>query len=516
MHHCLFISEIVSLIGENLEPSTLAKVSRTCRALTDPALNVLWRSQNSLGPLIQVMPSDLWAVVASEEHRFDDFVKTVNIVNFLRGLEETDWTRFEYYGRKIRRLKNDFENPTDIFIAHEDVLMALSAYRPVRTLLPSLREISLDLKQENIFRSMPFFQCLLGPTVQHVGIHFDGLADAAALPSLLSSIVRMCPDISSFEVIRDDDFSNGRRPVPYHSLCIQRNLRHVDINDSMPAEVILHLGQLPSLRTWRSVVVTSGPELRWFTTHGERFLNLRHFSFTAVGWNTAAEIIHSMRCPFETLSVHVVDDTPREHWDTHSAFGRFLRSFDRHPALLLLKDLEIEGNVVISENDHETRKSLSDTLEKLLRSLTSVLLRLVLDVQAMNCLLDNIFLLSTDLWPRLRVLRLVGRGTPRVTLGGLVFVLDSCPDLVVLDVSALWRPFLTNRVTHCSRNSRITTMRMCDSEIENPVGVFRCLSLMFPRLRQVWNIRFQAENGEGWRQLRQMLQESALCAAWEP
>ena len=38
--------------------------------LLDPALNLLWRDQAALGPLIQVMPSDLWTISSSETHTY--------------------------------------------------------------------------------------------------------------------------------------------------------------------------------------------------------------------------------------------------------------------------------------------------------------------------------------------------------------------------------------------------------------------------------------------------------------
>lgn len=35
---------------------TLAALARTCRTFQDPALNVLWRNQLTLGPLIKTLP----------------------------------------------------------------------------------------------------------------------------------------------------------------------------------------------------------------------------------------------------------------------------------------------------------------------------------------------------------------------------------------------------------------------------------------------------------------------------
>lgn len=86
MHRCLGILELFDAIlsqldyvdvdlglfvgGEGLwcEPSadtrTLFSLSRTCKCLSEPALNILWESQDSLRHLL---PSDVW----ENAYRFD-------------------------------------------------------------------------------------------------------------------------------------------------------------------------------------------------------------------------------------------------------------------------------------------------------------------------------------------------------------------------------------------------------------------------------------------------------------
>jgi hypothetical protein len=87
MHHCLTITELLSVIFQNLFSNddtsiplkTLANLSISCRAFTgqfvqnfhkvrnspklykpEPALNALWETQRVLTPLIRCMPEDLW------------------------------------------------------------------------------------------------------------------------------------------------------------------------------------------------------------------------------------------------------------------------------------------------------------------------------------------------------------------------------------------------------------------------------------------------------------------------
>lgn len=62
MHRCLLMEDLIVLVCEELEfdTSSLASVARTTKAFTDPALNVLWRCQESVYHLFQVFPEDIW------------------------------------------------------------------------------------------------------------------------------------------------------------------------------------------------------------------------------------------------------------------------------------------------------------------------------------------------------------------------------------------------------------------------------------------------------------------------
>lgn len=74
MHHCLLIPELVLSIVHFVaddrpawhdsrylrNPRDVARLARTCKALADPALDVLWRTQHSLAPLVMCLPPDVW------------------------------------------------------------------------------------------------------------------------------------------------------------------------------------------------------------------------------------------------------------------------------------------------------------------------------------------------------------------------------------------------------------------------------------------------------------------------
>ena len=61
-HRCPLIPEIVTHIFKNLlddsEYSSLCQLARTTKSFTEPALDLLWRSQSSLAPLVCCLPDD--------------------------------------------------------------------------------------------------------------------------------------------------------------------------------------------------------------------------------------------------------------------------------------------------------------------------------------------------------------------------------------------------------------------------------------------------------------------------
>ena len=64
MHDALLVDEILRRIAEHLfnsnDKSSSLAFSLCCRSLTDPILDVLWKSQTDLVTLFKVLPRDLW------------------------------------------------------------------------------------------------------------------------------------------------------------------------------------------------------------------------------------------------------------------------------------------------------------------------------------------------------------------------------------------------------------------------------------------------------------------------
>jgi len=64
MHRAFLIDDIVHTVLQNVKPSASDLISFACTssASSSPALDILWRVQSSLGPLIMCLPPDTWEI----------------------------------------------------------------------------------------------------------------------------------------------------------------------------------------------------------------------------------------------------------------------------------------------------------------------------------------------------------------------------------------------------------------------------------------------------------------------
>ncbi|KAJ2993224.1 hypothetical protein NUW54_g7760 [Trametes sanguinea] len=128
MHDCLLLPDIFHRILDFVELElpvdfyashtqlwwknrSLARLARTCRAFQEPSLNVLWKRQYTLGPLVRTLPEDAWeeeVICVPEPYNQAD--RKCHHLTIKRPLSLSDWRRFDYYARRIQSLGYlDFE-----------------------------------------------------------------------------------------------------------------------------------------------------------------------------------------------------------------------------------------------------------------------------------------------------------------------------------------------------------------------------------------------------------------------
>ncbi|KAG2072778.1 hypothetical protein BDR04DRAFT_1152880 [Suillus decipiens] len=95
MHHALRVEDIVYAVLEHLESfADVVNVAKTCKALSDPALNMLWSEQISIIPLMKCLPEDTWEVGEDQA------------INFSREPTPAEWERLELNAARVRQLYN--------------------------------------------------------------------------------------------------------------------------------------------------------------------------------------------------------------------------------------------------------------------------------------------------------------------------------------------------------------------------------------------------------------------------
>ncbi|KIJ14835.1 hypothetical protein PAXINDRAFT_99884, partial [Paxillus involutus ATCC 200175] len=125
--------------SENRYPD-LARLAKTCRSFHGPALDLLWREQPSLLPLVMCFPREIL-----------DFSETsiggraVTTVKFAKVPSVQDWERPSVYVTYIRRMSNSVPLYIDAYKLHASVLQTLLESCPSTPLLPNLRHLNYDV-----------------------------------------------------------------------------------------------------------------------------------------------------------------------------------------------------------------------------------------------------------------------------------------------------------------------------------------------------------------------------------
>ncbi|KAJ7165531.1 hypothetical protein C8R43DRAFT_1122244 [Mycena crocata] len=193
MHRAWNISELVNTILEGtihpISPpppefsreheshlAPLAVLARTCRMFQDPALDLLWRSQKSLYPLLSCLPSDAWDLHENSE------MKSTTRMRLLRPLTASDWSRVLVYSPRIKCLTLILGSQSRTY----------SFWVSIRTsipgpflLLPNLQRLSHTERIHHLqLPDPPVIQDFLGPRLTFLSLGaFSG--DLVGLPDLI-------------------------------------------------------------------------------------------------------------------------------------------------------------------------------------------------------------------------------------------------------------------------------------------------------------------------------------------
>ncbi|KAJ7666767.1 hypothetical protein DFH06DRAFT_1469958 [Mycena polygramma] len=241
MHRALAVPEIVGLIFDHLEGVYLAlnrrqdfaALARTCKSFHDPALDVLWKRQNTLTYILKCLPSDVW------EETHDADLPQLPAVRFIKTPKPADWNRPLNYTHRIRALTlipasdgrtHDF--PTS------DVLATIERCFPRGNFFPNLQDLFWSQGSTDTFHYIRLF---VGPKISRASLRIP--ANTADMSPL--SLLRY----SELQSLTLKFSSGGTSPRTSSNLVLElAQIQFLSIG-GLDRAAVDHLSRLPHLKS---------------------------------------------------------------------------------------------------------------------------------------------------------------------------------------------------------------------------------------------------------------------------
>ncbi|KIM89150.1 hypothetical protein PILCRDRAFT_813064 [Piloderma croceum F 1598] len=496
MHDCLLIAEMQTKILEYVIQSdrghrTLAALARTCKALAEPCLDVLWhRQERGLGALMKTLPADLWEV-------------SYGSLSFTRQFVWSDWTRFSYYARRIQELSvgiNAFANGHGTeYLRHKTTTRSLDEIsidvRALDTMSPSGVPLLCNLRQlafSDDPESMKVARFLLAPTIRTIHLDFvsDIFTDSDAT-TFLAILKNKCPFLGHLEFCGIPD---ELCPTVSQFICGWENLQTLWGNQSpiVTDETFIHLASLPTLSKLK---LNLGYNSLPLALPSQSFAGLRDLDLCTYNIEVITDLLKSSHrhhlLPLRSLALRFhspISVQPVEL--TH-----VIHDHCAHPCLTRL---------VLHDASHIPCSSFDSYMLRPLFAFTKlVIVDIFYDLHRID---DTLLGEMAKAWPQLERLTLGNNmeinGT-NMTLAGLVPLARYCPKL-----EATWLPFDASNIERPGRkfrNRQLTKLGIGYSNIKDAMAVAEFLSDIFPNLCSIsWPAQNRAA-GEKWREVLKML-----------
>ncbi|KAG6834052.1 hypothetical protein H0H93_012304, partial [Arthromyces matolae] len=397
------------------------------------ALDQLWELQWTLGPLVKVMPPDLWTFTEPNGNN-PVVIEKKPTQTFTRPLTEIDFVRFDYYASKIRSLHfsgNSIANDVEI---HEDVLHAFALYRPSRVYLPNIQ--TFEFGKHLVPRHLRYYPCLLNNSIDAVTMDLEK-ADALEACALVSVMSRICPKI---EYLRLSNVS-FQPAMAINDLVVHLScLDSLGVHSLPTLASVQHLGTLSTLSTWKiegymddipgPSSSPDGFQEMGFTTENGRFAALTTLGILSKDWDYPHFIMKGMQCTFKSLTFVIYSDLLLPDDDEIvAACTRLCESISLHACRTTLTHLDLHDALYFPEH--------VDRIECLFK--LTALEKVRLSITNASAIDDAWLLQASASWPCLQTLTIAW--LTRTTLLGLAPLIRGCPNLVGLHVCARWDPF---------------------------------------------------------------------------
>ncbi|KAJ7206659.1 hypothetical protein GGX14DRAFT_568205 [Mycena pura] len=467
MHRCLRIHEIITEISSHFDSSSesgdLSALARTCHAFQDPALDELWRTQETIHNVIRCFPQDIFETTLRSDKGI--FGQT-------------------YYGALPRT-----QIGLDRFSIPVAGSVTFGGFRldpPGGSWFPRLRTLNWNIDSMDDASIRPF----LSPQLERVSFR----ADVAAFH--LSRLPTFYPHLKHLVLGLPATSNEGSDRI---SACITQ-LMHLESlrGCSLTLAAVNHIGVLATLK---SLELESLPS-KELSAHGalpaRLFKALVSLQLYHADVGSILTFLHACAGALTKLSVWVNPDETMSEAQLVE-FSAVVLSWRR-----TLTSLRVSGLGAHIANDPPY--TLNDnTLRPLcgLRHLTSVC---IVTPTAIGLSDAGILELSRS-WTHLTFLVLGSTRrtrTVRPTLAALASIAKFCPKLRHLDivVDASTMPLFGDPAFYGFSQRELKVIWLKNSPISNPTHVARYLAQIFPALQTAWT-----DFGESER-------DSQYAAAW--
>ncbi|KAI0753453.1 hypothetical protein C8Q80DRAFT_514040 [Daedaleopsis nitida] len=227
--------------------NTLACAARSCRALSEPALAVLWKTIDDVTHLLSVFP------------HFRPCLSGSIIFMFHHDITDSAWRRFQTYAPIVKVLQQSISRWERI---SKSVWIALARRCGLSPLLPNLEVLStIPLGYES-----PYITIFLTPTLRRLTLNYGELnyaEDHYSTRALFRSITKTSPDVTHLTLLNgveeDADYPGRTKDVAvaYELQPLKRydGLQSLDVGDSiLDLDMLQWLADLPDLHTLKGTI----------------------------------------------------------------------------------------------------------------------------------------------------------------------------------------------------------------------------------------------------------------------
>ncbi|KAG0700855.1 hypothetical protein DFH29DRAFT_1000766 [Suillus ampliporus] len=268
MHPALGNLEIICTISSYTQGASLPALASTCRAFEHPALNVLWRDLQSVGPLVRCLPSDLFSV---------DQGRMV----LQKPLDGKMWdTLFKYTSRVHSITVSESGSRGDRALIELVTVLMLSCPSTPASLFPNLRKLAW--RADGIAE---FLRMVLVPSILVLDVQIS--STSPAFLSVLSSLGTLCPHLQNMTVTVNlrratDDLLHKISPFIAQPIPQLHHLHTLSVWD-LGSQGIEHLMQLRALQSLSLNLKTSSA---WDTKSPLQFPGFHDLKFLRLSTST--------------------------------------------------------------------------------------------------------------------------------------------------------------------------------------------------------------------------------------